>query len=366
MSMSVQSHKFYKMAKFIKMAKRLCLVDDLTVLKITSPLTNTLHTTHASLLQKDDEAGESKSSSKVVTKETAKEKVQRIENETKNDTLLIGDGVISTTPARENDELIKSGVDDLVPIPRESEMTSDREYVVDFLMENEDIADLPRHLIKQLFSYLLKHPSSTKRMFDEPLGDDSKPRSYDVIFSNPFFDFNDDFTLCNNNSLFDKEFEDISSLDPPKSAPLNYEPVEGDILFLEHLFIEETFSYPTPAVLPKKFTLLVTLLPDFEHIFLRKVERFDPLFSLTQSGGKTRVMETPSFGFHHMTSPRPAAYSPNEVMFFYYHPNLTSGDGFDLEIKKIPSDKSKAHIEVLSVFWRNRLPIPDGSLPLSR
>ncbi|GJY47884.1 hypothetical protein Tco_0437840 [Tanacetum coccineum] len=32
----------------------------------------------------------------------------------------------------------------------------------------------------------------------------------------------------------------------------------------------------------------------------------------------------------------------------------------------IPSDESKVHIEVLSVLWGNRLPIPDGSLPLSR
>nr|GFC98473.1 hypothetical protein [Tanacetum cinerariifolium] len=105
----------------------------------------------------------------------------------------------STTPARETDELIKSSVDDLVPIPRDSKVTSDSnlecdmpintplpttyvreenfdinlplgEYVVDFLMENEYIADLPRHLVKQLFSYLVKHPSSTKRMSDEPLG----------------------------------------------------------------------------------------------------------------------------------------------------------------------------------------------------
>ncbi|GKC66164.1 ribonuclease H-like domain-containing protein, partial [Tanacetum coccineum] len=45
-------------------------------------------------------------------------------------------------------------------------------------------------------------------------GDDSKPRSYDVTFSNPLFDFNDDFTLCNDNLFFDEEFEDISSLDP--------------------------------------------------------------------------------------------------------------------------------------------------------
>ncbi|GKB33719.1 hypothetical protein Tco_0873120 [Tanacetum coccineum] len=32
-----------------------------------------------------------------------------------------------------------------------------------------------------------------------------------------------------------------------------------------------------------------------------------------KSGGTMRVMETPSFGFHHMASPRPAAYSPKEV-----------------------------------------------------
>ncbi|GKA78326.1 hypothetical protein Tco_0784863 [Tanacetum coccineum] len=53
-------------------------------------------------------------------------------------------------------------------------------------------------------------------MSDEPLGDDSKPISYDVTFSNPLFDFNDDSTLCNGNPLFDEEFEDISSLDPPE------------------------------------------------------------------------------------------------------------------------------------------------------
>ncbi|GKB67150.1 hypothetical protein Tco_0928562 [Tanacetum coccineum] len=97
--------------------------------------------------------------------------------------------------------------------------------VVSTFDENKDVAGLPRHLVKQLFSQLVKNLSSTKRMSDEPLGDDSKPRSYDVTFSNPLFDFNDDFTLCNDNPLFDEKFEDISSLDSPKSAPLNYEPL---------------------------------------------------------------------------------------------------------------------------------------------
>ncbi|GJV47730.1 hypothetical protein Tco_1437942 [Tanacetum coccineum] len=212
-----------------------------------------------------------------------------------SDTLLMGDEVISTTPERENYEFVKSNVDDLVPIPRESE----GEYVVDFFMENVDVADLPRHLVKQLFSNLVKNSSLTKRMSDKPLGDDLKPRSYDVTFSNSLFEFNDDYTLCYDNPLFDEKFKDISSLDPPKSAPLNYEPLgnpdsvsrsletsdlileeltaeiglDGSIpneiddgyydsdeyiLFLEHLLIEETFSDPIPAVLPKKSTLLVT------------------------------------------------------------------------------------------------------------
>ncbi|GKE32355.1 hypothetical protein Tco_1451677 [Tanacetum coccineum] len=164
-------------------------------------------------------------------------------------TLLMGDEVINTIPAREIDEFIKSSVDDLVLIPRESEVTTNSnlecdmpattplpptdvreedfdinsplgEYVVDFLMENVDVAGLPRHLVKYLFNHLLKNLSLTKGMFDGPLGDDSKPISYDVTFSNSLFEFNDNFTLCNDNLLFDEEFEDISSLDPPELTPV--------------------------------------------------------------------------------------------------------------------------------------------------
>nr|GEV85311.1 hypothetical protein [Tanacetum cinerariifolium] len=272
------------------------------------------------------------------------------------DTLLMRDEDSSTNLVTKTNKFINSSVDDLVPIPRESEVTLDSnlecdipidtpfpttdvkegnfdvnsplgEHVVDFLIENEDTINLPRHLVKYLFSYLVKHPSSTQRMFDEPLGDDLKLRSYDVTFSNSLFNFNDDFTLRNDNSLFDEEVEEISSLDPLISAPLNYEPLgnpnsvsrslETNDLILEELTVEigldDSIQTEINDVLPKKSTLLVTPLPDYEHIFLKEVERFYPFFSLTQLGGKTRVIETPSFGFHHMPSPRPAAYSPKEV-----------------------------------------------------
>ncbi|GJT10087.1 hypothetical protein Tco_0857129 [Tanacetum coccineum] len=98
---------------------------------------------------------------------------------------------------------------------------------------------------------------------------------------------------------FSFDLEDFSSLDPPEST----------------LVVDES-------------TLLVTTLPDSKEISLMEVERFDSFFSLTQSGKKTRVMETPSFGFHHMPSYRSAAYLPTELMYCYYHPHLTSGDGF--------------------------------------
>ncbi|GKB07583.1 hypothetical protein Tco_0835867 [Tanacetum coccineum] len=187
-----------------------------------------------------------------------------------SDTFLMGDEVISTTPARENDEFIKSSVDDL---GRKFKINSPLgEQVVDFLIENVDVADLPRHMAKQLFGLLLKNTSLAKGMSYEPLGDDSKPRSYDPR--------------------------------PPESTPVIYES-----------------------------SLLVTPLPDPEQICLREVERFDHFFSLTQLGGTTRVMETSSLGFHHIPLPRLVAYSPKEMMYYYFHPDLTQGDGFGHDLK---------------------------------
>ncbi|GJX91080.1 hypothetical protein Tco_0344406 [Tanacetum coccineum] len=200
-----------------------------------------------------------------------------------SDTLLMGDEVISTTPAKENDEFKKSSVDDLVPILRESEVTSvcnDLKCnilattplpITDVREEKLDI-DLPlvEHLdtlstgdremdfnpirdIEELERLLADDPVPVPRVFDEPLSNyDSVPRFYDVNFSNLLFDFNDDYTLCYDNPLFNEEFEDISSLDPLESTPV----------------IDES-------------SLLVTPLLDPKQICLREVERFDPFFSLT-------------------------------------------------------------------------------------
>ncbi|GJS93560.1 hypothetical protein Tco_0800528 [Tanacetum coccineum] len=248
------------------------------------------------------------------------------------DTFLMGDEVINTIPKKENDEFIKSSVDDLVPILRESELTLDStdlectmhidqplpctdvlgDAIVDIDLLLGDHLDTlstgdmevdfnPSRDIEELERLLADDSVPVPRVFDVPLGNsDLISRSYDMTLSNPLFDFNDDYTICYDNPLFDEEFEDIISLDPLKSTTV----------------IDES-------------SLLVTPLPDPKQICLREVKRFDPFFSLTQSGGMARVMETFSFHFHHMPLPRPAAYSPTEVMYCYYHPHLTLGDGFD-------------------------------------
>ncbi|GKB90849.1 hypothetical protein Tco_0963121 [Tanacetum coccineum] len=102
------------------------------------------------------------------------------------DSLIMGDENLSTIPEKESDEVIKSSVEDLVPIPSESEDTSD----------NDSECDLP-------------------------FCDDSSP--FDVLggnsmtFSNPLFDVNDDFTSSNEDVLEDIKSKDsyVFNLDEP-------------------------------------------------------------------------------------------------------------------------------------------------------
>ncbi|GKC85308.1 hypothetical protein Tco_1141025 [Tanacetum coccineum] len=200
------------------------------------------------------------------------------------DTFLMWDKVIITIPERENDEFIKSRVDDLVPILKESELTLDStdlecsmpidpplpctdvlgDTIVDIdLLLGEHLDTLstgdreidfnPIRDIEELERLLVDDPVPVPRVFDAPLGySDSISRSFDVTFSNSLFNFNDDYNLCYDNPLFNKEFEDISCLDPLESTPV----------------INES-------------TLIVTPLPASKPFILREVERFDLFFSLT-------------------------------------------------------------------------------------
>ncbi|GKF51993.1 hypothetical protein Tco_0148460, partial [Tanacetum coccineum] len=89
------------------------------------------------------------------------------------DSLIMGDEHLDTIPEKESDELIKSSVENLVPIPSESEVTSDDESECDM-----------------------------------PVCDDF------TTFSNPLFDSNHNFNSSDDESLSDDEEIISPNIDP--------------------------------------------------------------------------------------------------------------------------------------------------------
>ncbi|GKC35040.1 hypothetical protein Tco_1047424 [Tanacetum coccineum] len=110
------------------------------------------------------------------------------------DSLIMGNEELSTIPEKESDEFIKSSVEDLVPIPSESEDTSgsDSECI---LPSCDDFSPI--------------------NIYEEK----------SMTFSNPLFDSNDDFTSSDDESLSDEDVKEdnnikskdsyVSNLDEP-------------------------------------------------------------------------------------------------------------------------------------------------------
>ncbi|GKF37410.1 hypothetical protein Tco_0114168, partial [Tanacetum coccineum] len=169
------------------------------------------------------------------------------------DSLIIEDEHLRTIPEKESDKFIKSSVEDLVPISSESEDTS----------ESDSDCDLPSD--------------------DETLSDEDVPEDKVKIYSNPLFEFYDEYISIDVNPLFDEVLENIdskdsyvSNLDEPALlvTPISdanedecFDPggvideidafldmdfengdhdSEGDIIYLESLLIDDTIPNLPP------------------------------------------------------------------------------------------------------------------------
>ncbi|GKC32234.1 hypothetical protein Tco_1039528 [Tanacetum coccineum] len=149
------------------------------------------------------------------------------------DSLIMGDEHLDTIPEKESDELIKSSVENLVPIPSESEVTSD----------NESECDMP-------------------------VCDDF------TTFSNPLFDSNDDFTSSDDESLTN---EDV--------------PIENFKIYSNPLFDDEEIISPKidPHYFNAESNLIESLLnhdilidssPKFDYLleeFSGELAHIDPI-----------------------------------------------------------------------------------------
>nr|GEU48088.1 hypothetical protein [Tanacetum cinerariifolium] len=97
------------------------------------------------------------------------------------DSLIMGNKELSTIPKKESDEVKKSSVENLVALLSESEDTS----------RSDSECDLPSN--------------------DESLSDEDVSEDNVKIYSNRFFEFNDEYISSEVHPLFDKVLEDIKN-----------------------------------------------------------------------------------------------------------------------------------------------------------
>ncbi|GJX28202.1 hypothetical protein Tco_0236281 [Tanacetum coccineum] len=121
-----------------------------------------------------------------------------------DDSLIMGDEDLSTIPEKESDEFIKSSVEDLVPIPSESEDTSDSDSECDLPFCDNSVT-----FSNPLFNDNDDFTSSD----DESLPEEDVPKENFKIYLNPFFEFDDEYISSDINPLFNEVLEDIESED---------------------------------------------------------------------------------------------------------------------------------------------------------
>nr|GEU85544.1 hypothetical protein [Tanacetum cinerariifolium] len=386
-----------------------------------------------------------------------------------NDSLIMDDEDLSTTPEKESDEFIKSSVEDLIPIPSESGDTSgnDSECILPSCDDFSPINVFEEEYVT--FSNPLFNSNDDFTSSDEEsLSDKDVPKDNVKIYSNPLFEFDDVYISSDVNSLFDEVLENIKSMDSYDSNldepdllvnPLSdvnkdecfdsggdddeihvldcdesYYDSKGDILYLES-FLNDDLVHHDPSIHAMSVASILEGFTDepplkenddlfdleIKNDYLKKVlydapilmtedkvfdpgihdQNFSPTYVslpfedrhylfftyvvwilllcftypavspfLLSSGSEDTIFDLGIFAFHfsHQSEtfisfnvyPNILNESPMKICSStYFTPNI-------MMIWEIPSGEIKVHIEVLSVLWGNRLPIPDGSLPLSR
>ncbi|GJU02435.1 hypothetical protein Tco_1112773 [Tanacetum coccineum] len=183
------------------------------------------------------------------------------------DSLIMGDENLSTIPEKESDEFIKSSVEDLVPIPSESEDTSDNDSECDLPFCDDSFPlDILGGNYVTFSNPLFDANDDFTSSDDESLPEEDVPKENFKIYSNPLFEFDDEYISSDVNSLFNELNEDecfdpggdfvleeievclTSDSIPPGIDDDDFDP-EGDILLLEKLLNDDPSSPPPPKEL---------------------------------------------------------------------------------------------------------------------
>ncbi|GKD92448.1 hypothetical protein Tco_1372285, partial [Tanacetum coccineum] len=130
------------------------------------------------------------------------------------DSLIMGDEDLSTIPKKESDKFIKSSVEELVPIPSESEDTSDNgsEYDLPFCDDSPPIDVLGGNYVT-FSNPIFDANDDFTSTDDESLLEEDVPEENSKIYSNPLFEFDEKYISSDINLLYNKVLGDIENKD---------------------------------------------------------------------------------------------------------------------------------------------------------
>ncbi|GJT48283.1 reverse transcriptase domain-containing protein [Tanacetum coccineum] len=347
--------------------------------------------------------------------------LKKLTHPSSGSTTPLSNSLPSLTPFKTSDSLLEEFVDELALhdlFPSRNEFTNEPAHVYSFPSGDDDddnndlfttsLLVLPtvepedsfimrdEDLCTILVEDLVPIPSESEDMSDS---DKECDLPFSVTFSNPLFNSNDDFTSSDDESFPEKDdienkdsyisnlnkvvllvthlsdankdecFDpggDIDEIDADFKD--DYYNSEGDIIYLKSLLIKDIISDLLPEVFLDHAPKRLNDEPNIDDLKIKEnvritfedrhylsltfvIKIFCPFLTylvnslLLLSSGSEDTIFDPGISAYSFYSLEPVAYGNPFV--------------------EIPSGESKVHIEVLSVLWGNRLPIPDGSLPLS-
>nr|GEY70030.1 hypothetical protein [Tanacetum cinerariifolium] len=130
------------------------------------------------------------------------------------DSLIIENEELNTIPEKESDEFIKSSVEDLIPIPNESEDTHGKESECILpLCDDFSPINVPKEKVVTFSNPLFNTNDDFTSSDDKSLSDEDVPEDNVKTYSNPLFEFDDEYISSDINPLFDEVLEDIECKD---------------------------------------------------------------------------------------------------------------------------------------------------------
>ncbi|GKC64074.1 hypothetical protein Tco_1096672 [Tanacetum coccineum] len=285
------------------------------------------------------------------------------------DSLIIGDENLSTIPEKESDEVIKSNVEDLVPIPSESRDTSDNDSECDWpFCDNSSPLDILGVNSMTFFNPLFDSNDDFISTDDESLPEEDDIGNKDSYVSNldelallvtPLFDANKDECFDPGGDI--DEIDAFLDIDVSTDIEDGYHDSEGEIIYLESLFINDIIPNLPPEVfldhdlksldepniddLKIKENVRITFADHhyLSHTFVIKI--FLPFLTypvnslLLLSSGSEDTIFDPGISAYSFCSLEPVAYeSPMMIFpFFCFYPK-------DKGIRDIPSGEIKKQV----------------------